>query len=221
MDINNNIKLILDRRGITQKEIVRLTGIPTSTINNYLKRGTTISAENLKKIATALNVTTDELLSESPIASNGHDVTDNFIMVPVMELKSCAGRGTGYAEFEWKPIGVYPIKKTDVIGYTWGGGELRIIGIEGTSMEPKFHDGDNVLFTTNTDSLRTGDIVIAVWDGRLYIRGYFDEPDGVTLKPLNQIVPPIKISGDDDRLKIEGKVIARVPKLEKECGFYS
>lgn len=83
-------------------------------------------------------------------------------------------------------------------------------------MEPKFHEGDNVLFTTNYEMLRSGDIGVIVWDGRIYIMGYCNEADGLTLKPMNHRVSDLHIDKGDEWLTIVGKVIARAPKLEKE-----
>ena len=227
MNINEKIRTILEQNNISQKEIALKTGIPSSTLNNYLKKGTTISIENFKKLIDALEIDANQILNEDiqnteinhTVVIN--DVTNQFMMVPVLRLRSCAGCGNGYEKIQWDSIGNYPIKQTDVIGYAWQGGELKIIGINGTSMEPKFHDGDYALFTTNTDNLQNGDIVVALWDGRIYIRGFFVGKDKITLKPMNPIVPELNIDFGDKRLYFVGKVIARVPRLEKESGFFA
>lgn len=183
--------------------------------------------ENFKKLVDVLGVNADELLKSDvesikfTSSSSAHDATDQFIMVPVLELHGCAGSGNGYADIQWNSIGRYPVKKSDVMGYTWQGGELKIIGIDGSSMEPKFHDGDYALFTTNLDRVSNGDIVVAIWDEKIYIRGYFIDADGITLKPMNPIVPEIHVDKGDERFYLAGKVIARAPRLEKECGFFA
>lgn len=112
------------------------------------------------------------------------------------------------------------MNKNDLMGYMWQSENMRIIRISGRSMEPKYYDGDHVLFVQGSD-YHSNDIVIAVFDGRIYIRGYFPEEGQIRLRPLNPITTDIIVPFEDQRLSIAGKVIAKVPELEVDAGFYS
>ena len=62
MIINQKIKQHLEERGITQMWLSKKTGIPYKTINDILNGVIKVSAENLGKICTALNVSADIFL---------------------------------------------------------------------------------------------------------------------------------------------------------------
>lgn len=147
---------------------------------------------------------------------------NNYVNIPVVtSFKPCAGGGNAYAEIEWKYAEEpYPIPKDDIIGHAWQGSHMLMAEIEGHSMEPKYHDGDLVLFAVGED-FSNGDIVVAMWCGRLYIRGYFENADGVELRPRATGYETIHIQRGDERLHIVGKVIRRYPKSQKELGFYN
>lgn len=236
MTFGERIKDIRKKLKLTQEALSEAINVSRVTVSAWETGDNVPSMDKLYSLAAALNTTVAYLMGETddPCAksqqpadpdaispSSVHEAAEQYIFVPILEMRSCAGMGNGYADIQWDAKGQYPIRKSDVIGYTWQGGALKIIGIDGSSMEPKFHDGDNVLFTTNLEMLRSGDIVVVVWDGRIYIRGYFNDEEGLTLKPMNPIVPDLHINKGDERLTIVGKVIARVPRLEKELGFYA
>ena len=63
---NNRIVSIRKEKGITQKQLSELTGIPIQTVVRYEKGGT-ITAGRLGKIALALGVRPSELLDLEPI----------------------------------------------------------------------------------------------------------------------------------------------------------
>jgi len=97
---------------------------------------------------------------------------------------------------------------------------VRIIQITGQSMEPKYHDGDQVMFVQGTD-YHANDIVIAVFDGRVFIRGYFPEEGQIRLRSFNPITTDIVVPSEDQSCFIVGKVIGKVPALVIDHGFNS
>lgn len=62
MEANKKIKDYLDNHGITQVFLAKKTGIPYKTINDIVNGVVKLSAENLGKIANALNVGADIFL---------------------------------------------------------------------------------------------------------------------------------------------------------------
>jgi transcriptional regulator with XRE-family HTH domain len=66
--IGENIKRKLKERRMHVSELSKKTGIPASTLYSYTGNVGTPSAKAIKKIADALNTSTDELLKESEAA---------------------------------------------------------------------------------------------------------------------------------------------------------
>lgn len=60
--IGDNVGFRLECQRMTQKTLSAATGIPYATISNCVRGLSVPSAANLKRIADALGVTTDELL---------------------------------------------------------------------------------------------------------------------------------------------------------------
>ena len=63
MDVNKKIKQYLKEHGITQVWLSKTSGVPYKTINDIVNGVIKVSAENLGKISTALNVSADIFLT--------------------------------------------------------------------------------------------------------------------------------------------------------------
>ena len=63
--MENNLKALRIRAGITQKELSAITGITQSKISNYEKAASlsNITLGNIYRIATAIGTTIDEIIS--------------------------------------------------------------------------------------------------------------------------------------------------------------
>lgn len=61
MSFSEVLRYLLFKRGITQADVCRLTGIPTSLMSNYIKGVKSPTLTNSIKLAQAFNVTLDEL----------------------------------------------------------------------------------------------------------------------------------------------------------------
>jgi len=142
------------------------------------------------------------------------------VWIDVVDMIACAGHGNGYPDICWEVVDQYPLPATALMGYSWRCGKLRIVRIEGRSMEPRYVDGDMILFSD--EGAESGDIAIVSWDGRLYIRGYLLERDGsVRLKALNAAGnPDIVVEPGDERLHVLGKVLGKVGTFEADRGFW-
>ena len=62
MIVNRKIKQYLEERGISQTWLSKVTGIPYKTVNSIINSTIKVSAENLGKIAAALDVSADIFL---------------------------------------------------------------------------------------------------------------------------------------------------------------
>ena len=61
---NYKIFELMRERGISQKELSKRTGIPTSTISDWKRKGTVPSSDKIIAICKALNVRVDEVFEK-------------------------------------------------------------------------------------------------------------------------------------------------------------
>lgn len=73
MSVNSNIVAARKAKGITQKALSEMTGIPIQTIVRYEKEGGNITARKLRIIADALNVKAMDLLGWETDEKKGLD----------------------------------------------------------------------------------------------------------------------------------------------------
>lgn len=84
-----------------------------------------------------------------------------------------------------------------------------IVTIHGDSMEPRFHDGQDV-YVKKQDSLDNGDIGIFSLQNMAYIKKLKNDEDGLFLVSLNKKYDPIPVTEmnlENDEFRILGKVI--------------
>lgn len=70
IQIGNQIKKLRVEKGYSQKEMSKITGIPYSTYSNYENNNREPNAEQLKKIAKALDVSISKILSYDNMIGN-------------------------------------------------------------------------------------------------------------------------------------------------------
>lgn len=74
MDIRENIRYILENRGMTQTDLAKTLGVSKTSVGYYLRGNITIN--NLQKIADALNTTVETIVSETPLSVKGGPIQD-------------------------------------------------------------------------------------------------------------------------------------------------
>ena len=114
------------------------------------------------------------------------------------DLAACAGPSWGIGEDSGEPVWLYEDSVTSRAD--------EIIRVSGDSMEPLYHDGDQVL-VQHTSSVRPGEIGIFVNGDMGYIKEYRKEG----LKSLNPAYPMMKFS-DRDEVRCIGRVIGTMRK---------
>ena len=114
------------------------------------------------------------------------------------ELAACAGPSFGIGDDAGEPVWLYADSITEQAD--------EIISVSGNSMEPAFHDGDQVL-VRHMSSIRPGEIGIFTNGDAGYLKEYRE--DG--LRSLNPAYPMMWFS-DGDEVRCVGKVIGKVQK---------
>ena len=140
--------------------------------------------------------------------SNVKPLVDS-IQVPVISLRTrlCAGEGNGLAEADFEVLALRPVERRKLVGHEYSVETLRIMTLEGDSMEPKLHDGEDILFNRGED-VPHGGIAVVVWRWRWFVRGVLWGKDhSVTLRAANPNYQDIHIEAGDEEFHIIGRVI--------------
>ena len=114
------------------------------------------------------------------------------------DLAACAGLSFGIGDDAGEPVWLYADSVTEQAD--------EIISVSGSSMEPAFHDGDQVL-VRHMSSIRPGEIGIFTNGDAGYLKEYQIEG----LKSLNPAYPMMRFS-DGDEVRCVGKVIGKVKR---------
>lgn len=69
--VGNRLSWLLDRRGVTQAELSRLSGVPKPVINRVLCQRRIVNVDALVRICLALDVDANWLLGLTPIRRTG------------------------------------------------------------------------------------------------------------------------------------------------------
>lgn len=116
--------------------------------------------------------------------------------IPLYDMPVSAGTGIDLGDEGAEEIRIPDNDKTRDADFA-----LRI---SGSSMEPKFHDGD-ILLVQNCEAVEVGELGIFILDGA----GYFKKFDGDRLLSLNPVYPPIPLSDFND-IQCAGRVVGKM-----------
>ncbi|MGN0667319.1 MAG: helix-turn-helix domain-containing protein [Huintestinicola sp.] len=210
MTISQRIFYLLMQQGRKQKELSEFTGISTSTVSAWNKRGSAPSSEDISIIADFFNVSIEFLVtgkeksSSNNLTKDEQELLDYYKMLTFKEKQRLIGRASLLAEQQALLEGTANIIELSYISNKVSAGlgdELEdyenkqklsvvetaesrkadfILSVDGDSMEPKFHDGDFVL-VRQQPAVDIGQIGIFDVDGKGYIKKF----DGDYLISLN------------------------------------
>lgn len=163
-------------------------------VNNYLQLN-----ESNKIIADEF---VEELLQSQQEMEN--KVVSLFAVEVLSDIRLSAGPGEGFFD-EYETETVY--SDTEQSGFdvaTW---------IQGTSMSPKYLDGE-VALIRETGFDYDGAVYALVWEGQTYIKKLYCEEDGLRMVSINKHGNPDRFISYDDEFHIVGKVVGHFMPVE-------
>ena len=195
--IGEQIKSLRMKKNMSMEKLAQTVDVSSTTIYR-IEKGQEPGANNLKKIAEALGVSTDKLLgleAEKTLEERKVDLK----VIPVLG-KICAGEG----------IEVLDQNTIDYVSIAGGKADFALI-VKGDSMSPKYKSGDIVLIIKQND-LQNGEIGAICYNGHdAVIRKFVQEDNTVYLNAINSDYPPITLTGERLKsLKIYGKVVGKI-----------
>lgn len=187
--ISINLQSILEQKGLQQKDLADITGIPKSTINDYVKGNTLAPPGNIEIMANALGV------EKSDIDTTFRSKQDSMIMLPVYEKIACGG---GSVVME-SPV-QYEMTPTEWVN----GAEHFYLRAKGDSMiGARIQDGD-LLLIRSQQVVNNGEIAVVSVEDEATLKRVYYEGDKVILQSENPNIPP-RIC-DHDSIRIIGKL---------------
>lgn len=203
-DFATRLNNLMAEKGLRQVDISERTGINKGRISRWMNGENIPSGENLAKLAKALGVFSDYLLSGvNPTERflKGDNMVDIELPFSLETLVPVLGRVAAGVPIEAQEdiVGKIPVFEKQE-GYF-------ALKIKGDSMSPRIMDGDIVLVKPQC-SADDGDVVIAEIDGEATCKVLKRNPYGVTLIPFNGAYPPIVYTlAEAEGLHILGKVV--------------
>lgn len=195
MNIGKKLKSLRKSRNLTQTELGKRLGIPTSTLGMYERNKRTPSPDILAKYIDFFDVTYDYIFGNNISVSNSKKYKTIDVLgsipagIPVEAISDVI-------DTEDLSIDNFDLNK-DYIG----------LKVKGDSMYPEYLDGDTVIIQIQPDC-ESGQ------DAAVYINGYdatlkkvIKNDDGtITLKPINNNYPPRTFGKNDEQITILGIV---------------
>lgn len=214
----NRLKKILSIRNIKPIELSNLTGIPKSSISQYLSGYAEPRQNRLFLLAQALNVSETWLLGyDVPMEKQPYydiysrfpepNIADDCVPVPV--IGEVAAGYDHWAVENWGGDTVN-IPAEYLKGHSKS--DFYVLTVHGDSMYPMFIEGDKVLVLKQSTLDKSGDIGVIIYDNDVATLKKIEFVKGenwLTMIPLNPNYPPKKITGTD----LELCRIIGVPKL--------
>lgn len=196
---SENIKYYLNKRGLTQADLAARVGLGQSTIAEWYYGRKYPRPSNMQAIADALGVYLSDL--REPRKQSGN--TRLSVLIPVLGSV---------------PAGI-PIEAVeDIIDYEEiseemaRDGEYFALRIKGTSMEPKFSEGD-VVVIRKQEQVDNGQIAVVMVDGdEATVKKFFRTDAGIMLVGLNPSFSPLTYTPEQAE-QLPVRVIGRVVEL--------
>ena len=182
----NNLKLLRNRKGVSQKDMSEYLNVSKSAYNMYESETRTMNPEILSKLSDYFGVSIDVILGRESLVENfGKQIeikpeldAEDEVLIPVVASLRCGFGRTGEPIFrEKKPVPKSYVKR-------WG---TNIVYYEavGESMMPTITPGD-LLITVPGNAWEDGWIVVVdVNDSDTVKRIYRADDGGVNLVPDN------------------------------------
>ncbi|MGP1580187.1 MAG: S24 family peptidase [Wolinella sp.] len=213
--MDNKIKEIRTRMGLSQDEFCKRLAIPKTTYLRYESGERDAPVKVMAKIARLANVSMEYIVygeDESYDNAPQNLASDMVVLNLYEDIYASAGYGTENSDTRPTPMTLGRAFLEKVLGITCFK-KLDIIRVSGDSMLPLIQDGEYIIVERETDA-RNGDTVIANINGELYVKRLHKEPfsEWVRLESENKEYLPIEINTPErlECLKIIGVVRSKI-----------
>ena len=199
------------QRGVSLSGLSTMIGRNSSYLQQFIRKGSPrkLEEEDRRKLAQFFAVSESELGAGEEKSLSTAPARGDWIEVPRLPLGAAAGPGA-LAGSE-APFDSFRFSRRWLRDQGLAGAELHAIRVQGDSMEPLLHDGDEILVDRAQRTLRDGIHVVRVGDALLVKRLAAAGPGRATLLSQNYAYPPVEVALDE--LEIVGRVVWKSGRL--------
>jgi phage repressor protein C with HTH and peptisase S24 domain len=186
-----------------------MLGRNSSYLQQFIRKGSPrrLEERDRRMLAQFFGVAESELGGEEEISSPAS--RGEWIEVPRLALGAAAGPGALVADE--RAFDSFRFSRRWLRDQGLAGAQLSAIRVEGDSMEPMLHDGDEILVDRTQRSLRDGIHVVRLGDALMVKRLAPVGPGRAALLSQNYAYPPIEVALDE--LEIVGRVVWKSGRL--------
>lgn len=220
------LKALRESKKLTREELGSMVGASSSAVWRWENNDRNASDDKMLEIAKALGASVSYLLGEVDFSGSLTNYNeDSFaierrsdfdsVYIPVVGSDRLKTEDSEVLKISsYMPLPKFLIKDISLEESQ----DLRIIKMIGDSMEPRYNDGDCIIYKqTMTGS--DGDNVVAIYKSKACVRWLIIKDNIKALRSLNKNYPDITGS-ETDPIYIQGKVLSVIPHLKKDGGFY-
>lgn len=191
-DIALNLKLILNKRGMSQKQLSELTGLSTSAISDYMNAKTLMAPNIIQLISESLGIKAREIST----SLEGVDSSElEFSRVPIIGKISCGGGIIVYEEIEG-----YELTPKEWLN----GGEHFYLRAKGDSMNGARIFENDLLLIRKQSKVENGEIAVVLIGEDAVLKRVYRNGEQIVLQSENPSYPPIFCASMD--VSILGKL---------------
>ena len=176
MSIGQNIRRLRESHGLNQSDLAQIAGVSDKAVSTWENDLKIPRMGAIQKIADYFGLRKSDIIEDSDSVM---PPAPPVVRIPVVG-RVVAGIPTEAVEdiVDWEEIPHAQAKRGDYIG----------LKVTGSSMEPRFLDGDTVIVRRQPD-VESGEIAVVFVGGHeATMKKVLKQPDGITLVALNTAV---------------------------------
>lgn len=198
-------------RGVSLAGLSELIGRNSSYLQQFIRKGSPRKLEegDRRTLAQFFGVGESELGGSGEISPAAPATRSDWIEVPRLPIGAAAGPGALGADE--RPFDSFRFSRRWLKEQGLAGAQLSTIRVQGDSMEPVLHDGDEILVDRAQRTLRDGIHVVRLGDALMVKRLAPAGPGRATLLSQNYAYPPVDVALAE--LEIVGRVVWKSGRL--------
>ena len=192
----NTIKELRKSKKLSQKELADILNVHQTAISQWEQNRTMPDIDMIKKLAKYFGVTTDYILGDSQTDNSG-------------EIKATRIKVYGHVPAGIPLEAVEDVIDWEEIPYDWtrDGSEFLALKVKGSSMNPKYLDGDIVIIKKQPDCENGQDAVVFINGYDATLKRVIKNGNSIILQPLNPEYEAKIYGHGDDIITILGIVV--------------
>lgn len=208
--ISNNLKYLIDKKGIDQRILADYLGISEMSVSNWVNGTKYPRMSNVQKMADYFGVMKSDIIEDrnsKPMFTSSqykHFPTDISAGLPIV--------AEGVTDYQTEKISI----PDSIMGKWAGNKDIFITKINGDSMDKVMPDGSLIAVKpVQIDALKNGDIVVFSNSHEYSVKRYYKHDDKLIFKPeSNSLAHYDQTYSIIENITIHGKVVLYIVELD-------